>query len=208
MQVTKLSKCDTGGGDMNERTCIVSRQAHDISELIRFVMSPDGNVMADINRKLPGRGVWVTANEEYVGKAAAGNLFDRGFKNKAIVSADLAVEVGKQLETAALGSLAIARKAGLVVTGFDKVESAIRSHQATLILHAKEAAADGMRKLAQAAKSASAQSGQMLAIKQIFLSAQMDLALGGHNVIHAAAKSGGATKALLSRVEILERYRA
>lgn len=193
---------------MNERTCIVSRQTHDVAQLIRFVMAPDGSVMADINRKLPGRGVWVTANEEYVGKAAASNLFARGFKEKAIVPGDLALEVGKQLETAALGSLAIARKAGLIVTGFDKVESAIRSQKANLILHAKEAATDGMRKLAQAAKSASAQSGQMPAIKQIFLSVQMDLALGGHNVIHAAAKHGGATNALLSRVEILERYRA
>ncbi|MGI9400099.1 MAG: RNA-binding protein [Rhizobiaceae bacterium] len=194
--------------EMTERTCIVSRQAHDIAELIRFVVDPDGNVMADINRKLPGRGVWVGANAKHVGNAAAKNLFSRSFGQKVTVPVDLETEVDCQLEKAALGSLAIARKAGLVVTGFDKVDRTIRTAKADLVLHAREAADDGVRKLAQAVKMMNMQADHKPAVKQIFHSSQMDLALGGHNVIHAAAKHGGATDALVSRIDMLERYRA
>ncbi|MEM7462858.1 MAG: RNA-binding protein [Pseudomonadota bacterium] len=203
-----MRKHGNRGEDMNERTCIVSRKTHDAADLIRFVMTPEGGVIADINRKLPGRGVWVTANKAFVAEAASKNLFSRGFKEKVTVPDDLAAEVEKQLETSVLGSLKMARKAGLVVMGFDKVEGLIRSRKSDLVLHAKEAAEDGVRKLAQAMKSAGAQDGQLPAVKQIFLSSQMDLALGGHNVIHAAAKHGGATKALLNRIENLERYLA
>lgn len=195
-----------GCDGMSERTCIVTRQPLDSGQLIRFVLAPEGNVMADLNRKLPGRGVWVTAQKQFVARAVEKKLFSRGFKTQANAANDLADEVERQLRKAALGSLAMARKAGLIITGFDKVEAGIRSGKVEMVMHALEAAPDGIRKLAQAIKSAGAGDKNVTAVKQIFTSAQMDLALGADNVIHAAAKHGGATTALRCRMEFLERY--
>jgi len=192
--------------DMGERTCIVSRQAKDPDELIRFVAGPQDAVVPDLKRKLPGRGVWVSADRRSVEKAAAKGLFARGFQRQVVVPANLAQMIDDQMNDDALAALSMANKAGLVVTGFDQVAAAAKAGKVTVMLHAVEAAADGMRKLAQAVRTSP--SKDTPAVKQIFASGQMDLALGGYNVVHAAAMKGGATEMLLKRIERLERYRA
>ena len=47
--------------DGSQRTCIVTRAKLPPDELLRFVLAPDGQVVPDLKRKLPGRGVWVQA---------------------------------------------------------------------------------------------------------------------------------------------------
>jgi predicted RNA-binding protein YlxR (DUF448 family) len=195
------------GDDMNPRTCIVSREAGDAEDMIRFVLSPEGKVVADLRRKLPGRGVWVTARREIVETAVRKRLFSRGLKADAEAPADLAQDLDRLLEADALSALGLARKAGLVITGFGKVDAALRQGKVRLLLHAAEAAPDGIRKLSQAIHALGGP-GASLPVYAIFTSAQMDLALGGDNVVHAAALSGGASEFLLGRIERLARYRS
>lgn len=191
---------------MNPRTCIVTREAGDADELIRFVLAPDGTVTPDLKRKLPGRGVWVKARSEHVMTAVKRGLFARSLKAEAKASPALAQEVDRLLENAALAALAMCRKAGLVVTGFAKVDTTIRQGNARLLLHGTDAAADGIRKLGQAVHSID--EGKRPTIRVLFSSDQMDLALGGNNVIHAAALEGGASAALLKQIGRLEQYRS
>jgi predicted RNA-binding protein YlxR (DUF448 family) len=194
------------GDDMNPRTCIVSREAGEAEDMIRFVLSPQGKVVPDLRRKLPGRGVWVTARRETVETAVRKRLFSRGFKSEAEAPADLAQDVDRLLEAEALSALGLARKAGLVITGFGKVDAALRQGKVRLLLHAAEAAPDGVRKLSQAIH-ALGEAGAGLPVHSIFTSAQMDLALGGDNVVHAAALAGGASELLLGRIRRLASYR-
>jgi len=65
-----------------ERRDIVSGETMAESRLIRFVMGPDGDVVPDLARKLPGRGIWVAANRLSVETAARENLFSRSAKQK------------------------------------------------------------------------------------------------------------------------------
>ena len=44
------------------RMCAVARQVRPIDELIRYVVSPSGEVIPDLKRKLPGRGLWISAS--------------------------------------------------------------------------------------------------------------------------------------------------
>lgn len=193
---------------MNPRTCIVTRQAMDADALLRFVVGPDEVLFADLNRKLPGRGVWVGARKALVEEAAARKLFARSLKRDVTVPEDLADKVEALIENSALAALAMANKAGLVVTGFQKVETAIRSRKVSLVLHATDGAADGIRKLTQAERAARADGEANQQTKQIWTSQQMDLALGRHNVIHAAIMQGGASRSVIRRIELLENYRA
>src|SRR3954454_1968141 len=108
-----------------ERTCVVTRLVKPVDELIRFVIAPDGTVVADLKRRLPGRGVWVTATRGAVDEAVKRRAFSRGFKREARAGADLGEEVGRQLERAALDALGIVLKSGRIAAGFAKTEGAI-----------------------------------------------------------------------------------
>ena len=189
-----------------ERTCIVTRAKMTPEAMIRFVVGPGGAVVPDIRRRLPGRGVWVVASAELVARAARKGAFARGFKSKVQVDAALAGEVDAMLERDALGSLAMANKAGAVTTGFAKVEAALGEGKVSAILHAGEAAEDGCRKLDAAARRRGG--AEPPPSVKLFSGEQLDLALGRVNVIHAALAAGPAGKAFLGRCRRLTAYRA
>src|ERR1700758_1466709 len=107
------------------RMCAVSREQRPIDELIRFVVSPQGEVIADIKRKLPGRGLWISASRRTVAEAVRRHQFSRGFKRDIRVAESLAADTEALLARAAVEALAIAAKAGQVISGFAKVEAAL-----------------------------------------------------------------------------------
>lgn len=192
---------------MNDRTCIVTRRTGEPEGMLRFVAGPDGSVVPDIRRNLPGRGCWVTAERGYVQQAARKKLFARALKQEVTIPADLGEMVDRLLSRAALGALGLARKAGQVALGAAKVEAAVRSGQALAVLHADEAAEDGIRKIAQARRAVAYAGGPDIPAHKLFSEAELGLALGATNVIHAALLAGEAGKAALKRVAALERYR-
>lgn len=192
---------------MNDRTCIVTRERAEPDELIRFVAGPDGDVVPDLKRALPGRGCWVRGERDLVEKAVKRKLFARALGEKAVPAPDLADTVERLIERAALGALGLARKAGTVVTGATQVEKAVRGGTALLVLHARDGAADGMRKIAQARRATVHLGGPIIPAYKVFSESELSLALGGTNVIHAAVLSKDVGKAVLKRVIALDRYR-
>lgn len=183
----------------SSRTCIATRAVRAPDEMIRFVRAPDGQVVPDLRRKLPGRGVWVTAERPAVEQAVRRKAFGRAFKAEVRVDAGMPDLVGGLLAEHALQALGMANKAGRLVAGFAKVESALRNGEAGALLHASDAAADGKRKLAQLAHGRPA-------VVELFSGEQLSLALGRPNVIHAALLSGPVSTAFLHRCTVLARY--
>lgn len=181
-----------------ERTCIVTRAQLPPEALIRFVRAPDGSVVPDLKRKLPGRGVWVTADRDIVATAVKKRAFARALKAEVSVDADLPAIVERLLEQATLQTLSLANKAGRVVCGFAKVEAALGRGESVAVIHASEAAADGKRKLGASAAPRAI---------ELFSGEQLSLALGRPHVIHAALLSGSVSAAFLSRCDVLARYR-
>jgi predicted RNA-binding protein YlxR (DUF448 family) len=191
------------------RMCAVTREVRPIDELIRFVVSPQGEVIPDLKRKLPGRGLWVSVSHRAVAEAVRRNQFSKGFKRDVRVSPALAADTESLLVRGAIEALAMAAKAGQVVSGFSKVEGALEQGQAQALIHASDGAADGIRKLDAAARqnSGNNQESREFPIVTALTSAQLDLALGRSNVIHAALLAGPASKTFLSRSHTLVRYR-
>lgn len=185
------------------RTCIVTRDVKSVDELIRFVVGPDGSVTPDLKASLPGRGVWVSARMAAVRDAVKRRAFARGFKREVKVAIDLAEQIDALLGARAREALSLANKAGMVVTGFAKVEAALGGRVAAL-LHASEAARDGMDKLDRRFRAIA---GEDAAIFRIFTGEQLDLALGRPNVVHAALVGGPASFACLDRIRACARYR-
>ena len=192
---------------MNDRTCIVTRRPAGPDELIRVVVGPDGAVVPDLKRNLPGRGCWVTADREHVDKAAKKGMFARALKAQVEVPSDLGAMVDRLLSRSALGALGLARKAGVVALGATKVEASVRSGAALLVLHAAEASEDGVRKIAQARRATVHSGGPEIMAYKLFSEQELGLALGGTNVIHAAVLAGDAGRSAEKRMVALDRYR-
>ena len=193
--------------DLAERTCIVTREVMDPSAMVRFVAGPDGFVVPDLKRNLHGRGVWVSARRSCVEEAVSKSAFSRGLKTRALADESLPDLVDDRFLQAALGALGFARKAGQCLTGSGKVDSAIRSGNAIAILHSKDGAEDGLRKLRQAVHAMVQSGGQDIKIWRIFSTSQLSIALGATNVIHAALFEGSAARNCVKRVAQLSKYR-
>jgi uncharacterized protein len=188
----------------HERLCVATRTVRPVAELIRFVVGPDGEAVPDLKRKLPGRGVWVTATQEALGEAIKRKVFARGFKRDVRLPADLVSRTGELIERSVIDALAILGKAGFAVAGFAKVEAALARDRVVALLHAAEAAPDGVRKLDAALRRGLP--GGTVAVSRILTSAQLDLALDRPNVIHAALLAGPSTDTFLARLRRLERF--
>lgn len=164
---------------------------------MRFVLDPEKRVVADLKRKLPGRGVWITATRDAVAKAVRQKVFARGFRQAVVASADLAETVEALLRRAALQDLALANKAGCVVAGFAKVEKALSGRNQVVLLHASDAGADGQRKLDRLAAGRRGETARDAAPVTCFSSAEVSAALGKANVMHAAITDDGAGQKFL-----------
>lgn len=173
-----------------ERRDIVSGEVMAEERLIRFVAGPDGAVTPDVARKLPGRGIWVAADRASVETAAKKNLFARSAKAKLSAPADLADQVEALLKRRILDGLGLAKRAGDLILGFEKVRDSVANGRAAWLIEAQDAAADGRRKLSQAAHRAPSKPR----LFGVFTSDELGLALGVDNVIHVALLAGRGAK--------------
>ncbi|HET7884762.1 MAG TPA: RNA-binding protein [Bradyrhizobium sp.] len=194
------------------RMCAVRREVRPIDELIRFVVAPSGEVVADLKRKLPGRGLWISASRRLVAEAVRRHQFSRGFKRDVQVAATLPADTEALLERFVIDALAMAAKAGQVISGFAKVEEALARQAPGLVralIHATDGAADGIRKLDAVVRQNGGNNDHSAEVRivNVLTSAQLDLALGRSNVIHAALLAGPASDTFLSRSQMLVRYR-
>jgi predicted RNA-binding protein YlxR (DUF448 family) len=171
-----------------ERRDIVSGETMDEVRLIRFVQGPDGQVVPDLARKLPGRGIWVEANRASVETAAKKGLFARAAKAKITAPAGLADQIETLLKRRLVSALGLAKRGGDLTSGFEKVAAAISAGKAAWLVEAADGAHDGRRKmLAQVRKSPKPPE-----VIGVFSAEDLGLALGLENVIHTAFLAGRA----------------
>lgn len=193
-----------GTADDAVRACALTRVRRPKHELIRFVIGPDGTVVPDLKERLPGRGVWLTAAHDVVAEAAKRKVFSRALKAEARIPEGLAATVETLLAATAQSALALANKAGEAVFGNAKVEEVLRRGRVLALLHAREAAEDGCRKLDGKAR---ASTESAIPAIRAFSADELGLASGRTNVIHAALIQGGAARNVLAAASRLERYR-
>jgi hypothetical protein len=193
-----------------ERMCAVTRAILNPDELIRFVRGPDGQIAPDLARRLPGRGVWIQCSRIRVDTAIKTGAFARALKQPVSAPPDLGERIDKLLLRRAMDALSLANKAGLVVAGYAKVETVVASGHCQMLVHAADAAADGAGKLSRklrAVSQAHGNAGEPI-ILDTLTSADLSLAMGRANVVHAALTKGGAAANFLRDAERLQRYRA
>lgn len=205
----------TGGGSARvrddgpgERRCALSREAYEPDLLIRFVADPGGDIVPDLARRLPGRGVWVKADKASVAEAARRNVFARSLKRSVRVDPELHERVERLIEKRVLEALALANKAGAVTIGFQQVDALIESGGAFVLAQAQDAAEGGREKLIRKFVAVQRAQGREPALVTSLSTAQLSLAIGRSNVVHAALIQGGTAERFLSEAERFSRYRS
>jgi predicted RNA-binding protein YlxR (DUF448 family) len=199
-----LRDCDEEKGP--NRTCVATRQVLPIERLLRFVVDPEGRLAPDIRARLPGRGVWVACERAAVENAIRRKSFARSLKQNAEVPEGLADMVEALLAADARQSLAMANKAGLVVSGFAKAEGLVAKGKAVALVWASDGGEDGRRKMTQVIRR-NRDGGEGIPLLSPFPGHEMDLALGRENAIHAALMAGPAADAFLNRCRRLDQFR-
>ncbi|MES1152893.1 MAG: RNA-binding protein [Dongia sp.] len=177
------------GAEASLRRCIVTREALEKDQLLRFVLGPEDLVFPDLAGKLPGRGAWVKAERAVLEQAVKKNAFAKAFQAPAKVAPDLAERVGRLLDQQILDLLGLARRSGLLATGFEKADAALRTGRAVLLIEAKDAGKEGRTKLAR----------HTLPGVEIWAPLTADLlgrAIGRDHAVHVAVSPGGLAERL------------
>lgn len=174
-----------------QRTCIATGETGAPDRMIRFVVGPEGDVVPDLARRLPGRGLWVKAERAAVERAVAKNLFARAARASVKPAADLAERVERLLLERTLADLSRARRAGRAVAGFVRVEQMVGQRRAGLLVVADEADGDGLGKL-KASGLPIARLGDAAALGGIF---------GREQAVYVAVVRDDAGGAFIERIE-------
>lgn len=139
-----------GGGGEHEgplRRCIASGAVRPKDVLVRFVVGPDGTIVADVDERLPGRGFWLSADRDALKKACSRRLFAKAARAPVQVPADIVDQVEQALVRRCLSLIGLARRAGEAVSGFEKVRAWLSSKRAGLVLAASDGSSAGRAKL-------------------------------------------------------------
>lgn len=186
-----------------ERRDVVTGEVMPEARLIRFVAGPDGAVVPDLGRKLPGRGVWVEASRESLATAVKKNAFARSAKAPLKPAPDLPDLVERLLARRCLEQLGLARREGVLISGFEKTLAAVRAAKAAWLIEASDGSADGRRKLLGAAE----RSASPIPVCGAFSAEELSLALGLENVIHVALLAGRRAERWTDEVRKLAGFR-
>lgn len=198
------NKMDEMDYDGRERRDIVSGEILPENRLVRFVAGPDGVVVPDVAAKLPGRGLWVEASRKSLAIAVEKKLFARAAKQQVTATADLGERTEKALIARMIGDLGLARRSGALVLGFDNVLRELEGAKPPkALIEALDGSKDGKRKLYAAAHRLELN----CTVIETLTSAELGLALGRENVIHAAIQPGGLSDRLIFDADRLSGFR-
>lgn len=183
-----------------QRRCIVTGEVRERSALLRFVVGPDGAIVPDIDARLPGRGLWLTARRDIVERAVAKRIFARAARRPVSAPAELADRIESLLARRCGDALGLARRAGGAIAGFDRVGEAVRRGRVGLLLVALDGAAGGRGKLAAL--------GRGLPAASVLTAAELGAAFGRERIVHAAVTDGPLCRRLMLDLSRLAGLRA
>lgn len=193
-------EAEGGDGTGPHRRCFLTGEVRPKSELVRFVVGPDGRIVPDVAGRLPGRGLWLTARRDIVAAAVAKRQFARAARTSVGVADDLADCVEALLARRCCDLLGLARRAGEAVAGFAKVEAALASGEVAVLVAASDGAADGRGKLRARAPACP--------LVDCLTSAELAVAFGREHVVHAALMPGRLAASFVAEAGRLAGFRA
>ena len=167
------------------RKCMASGEVKDKSSLLRFVVTPDNMIVADVLEKLPGKGMWLSCNKVLLEQTVRDGLFTRVTNKNITVPETLLDDVEQMLTNRVISLISLARKAGRAVAGYEKVKDWLSQDLATVLVQSQDGSERGKSKLS------TPRGGTFI---DWLKTSELGLAFGRQTVIHCALASGGITQ--------------
>ena len=164
------------------RKCIATGELCPKAELIRFVVGPEGAIVPDVAGKLPGRGIWVRPERAALEQAVKKNLFSRAAKEPVTVPADLVEQVEALIVKRLVDLIALTRKSGQAVAGFEKVKDRLARGDVKVLLQSSDGSDRGKTKL---------WTPEGARYVGWLTTEELGRAFGRETVVHAAIGAGG-----------------
>jgi predicted RNA-binding protein YlxR (DUF448 family) len=162
-------------------------------------VGPDGRIHPDVAERLPGRGLWTLARKDIVARAVKKRLFGRAARAAVAVDEDLDQRVEALLVRRAIDLIGLARRAGLAVCGFVKVEAALKAGKGAVLIAAADGGTDGRSKLRARAPG--------LPVVEVLTSPELGSAFGRESVVHALLKAGPLAEGFVATAARLAGFR-
>lgn len=153
---------------------------------------PDGTIVPDVDERLPGRGLWVTADRAVLQRAVDKRLFGRGAGRAVQADPGLPDLVERLLARRCVELLGLARRAGAAVAGLAKVRQALEAGRPGVLLEASDGAEDGRARLRALA-------GERPVVA-VLTAAELAGAFGREHAVHGFVDSGGPAGGLADRL--------
>lgn len=186
-------------GDSSHRRCIVDGTSLSRLEGIRFVVGPDDEIVPDLLAKLPGRGLWIGASRPLVDRAVAGNRFSRAARRRVFAPDDLSDRIERQLMDRCIDLLALSRRAGEAVAGYEKTRAWLSEGGASVLLQASDASENARDKIKTLSRG--------VTVVRVLRTDELGRAFGRERVVHAALADGGLAERLCAEARRLEGFR-
>lgn len=183
--------------EAENRKCIVLGEVEDKDNLLRFT-EIDGNIVPDFNKRFAGRGIYVSNSISALTKAIDKKLFSKAAKKKLNESKEIVELVENLLKKKGLQSISLAKKAGVLITGFEKVKDLLLKQKAAFLLEAKDAGEDGHKKMLSYAKK--------LKVFSFYTTEELDKALDRVNTVHAAFNESKMAELVYKDLSKLEKF--
>jgi len=190
----------SGAAAVKRRRCILTRREGATDGMIRFVVGPDRRIVADLAERLPGRGLWLSADQAAAEEARTTGAFAQAARGPVVVGENLTAEVGEQLAQRALNYLGLALRAGAIAVGHDQVRADIGAGRAALLLQAADGAAQPRARMRALAHG--------LPAVEMFSRAELSRALGRGDMVHAALRPSPLADRFLRECRRLGGFRA
>jgi predicted RNA-binding protein YlxR (DUF448 family) len=175
--------------DDPERRCIATGESQPKAGLIRFVVGPEGQIVADVLGRLPGRGLYVAADRAALEKAVKKGLFARAARAPVQVPDGLLTEVEGQLARRVTDLISLSRKAGEAVAGLEKVKDWLEKDRAEVLIQANDGSERERARLRPPRGPGS--------LIGCLTAQELGLAFGRERAIHGALAAGGLTERVM-----------
>ncbi len=184
--------------DGPERKCIATGESQPKHGLIRFVLGPDGQIAPDLAEKLPGRGIWVSAERKAIDMAASKGLFARAAKQPVKLPEGLSDLLEGLLARRVVELISLARKGGRATTGYERVKDWLGKDEAEVLIQASDGSERGKSKLS------TPYGGRFIGW---LTAAELGQAFGRQTAVHAALGAGGLSKRVVEEAARLKGLR-
>lgn len=188
-----------GGADAPVRTCIATRESAPQNRLIRFALSPDGEIVPDVDGKLPGRGFWLLPRHDIVQAACDRNVFAKAARRQVACPSDLARRVEERLAAQCLNLIGLARRSGAAKGGYEKARAALSRGRAAVLLVAADAADPSVAKLAAEAAG--------VPVVDLFAASELGRVFGRDRTVYVAITESRIAERLMNEAHRLSGFR-